>query len=211
MLALFLKELFFSAEGGLKVGGVPVVINGSYVLLYAELHIVISDGDGLRAGYCWKGAGSLKPCIRHHNVLMKGSDLVGRCANCTDVEITCEDPTKFKCATNTLFKTHIELVAQSHQTWKAGNMTKDLFEKIEKSVGFFFHSKGLPFTADLDELDVFTPIRYDWVHSALQDGCMTVEMHLIISSSASKGHGGYPEVQGCRIQLKICWPLWGPI
>ena len=201
MLAMFCRELFLSTEG-LLTSGVPVIINNSYVLLHGDLYIMMSDGEGLQRGYCWKGASSLKPCIRHYNVLMKGSDLATRCAN--NVEITCDDPTKFKVATMVDYKRDMEALAEAFRIWKAGGMTKELYESIEKAAGFTFHSRGLPWALSPDELDVWTPIRKDWVHTALQDGAMSKEMHLMVDATGSASPSwGYPAVQGCRISLEI--------
>jgi hypothetical protein len=40
-------------------------------LLFARLTNLLSDGDGLRMAFDWKGASSLKPCFKHYNVFKK--------------------------------------------------------------------------------------------------------------------------------------------
>jgi hypothetical protein len=35
------------------------------------LAVLLSDGDGLRQALSWRGAASLKPCIKHPNVCKK--------------------------------------------------------------------------------------------------------------------------------------------
>ena len=40
-------------------------------MFYGKLASLLSDGDGLRMGLDWKGATSLKPCIKHFNVWKK--------------------------------------------------------------------------------------------------------------------------------------------
>ena len=47
------------------------MIGGTPVLLFARLSILLSDGDGLRMAFGWKGAGGLRACLRHCNVLKK--------------------------------------------------------------------------------------------------------------------------------------------
>ena len=57
--------------GGLATAGVPVVLNGSVVLIFAKLTNLLSDGDGHRIAFDWKGHASLKPCFKHFNVFKK--------------------------------------------------------------------------------------------------------------------------------------------
>ena len=53
--------------------GVPIMISGRPILLFARLTDLLSDGDGLRMAFDWKGASSMKPCFKHYNVFMKDS------------------------------------------------------------------------------------------------------------------------------------------
>lgn len=47
MLKLFLDELLFGAHG-LATAGIPLVLHGRHVLIFARLANVLADGDGLR-------------------------------------------------------------------------------------------------------------------------------------------------------------------
>jgi hypothetical protein len=60
---------------GLATAGVPLVLDGEVVLVFAKLTNILSDGDGLRVAFDWKGHASLKPCFKHINVFKKDSDL----------------------------------------------------------------------------------------------------------------------------------------
>lgn len=74
MFRLFLERMlvgptgFFTAGVAVKLAGVPH-------LLFAQLTNLLSDGDGHRMAFDWKGAGSLHPCFKHKNVWKKASGI----------------------------------------------------------------------------------------------------------------------------------------
>jgi len=68
-----LRELLLSPSGGLSTAGLPLALGERQILLFAKLGALLSDGDGLRTAYDWRGQGSLKPCLVHTNVLRKDS------------------------------------------------------------------------------------------------------------------------------------------
>ena len=193
MLALFLRRLFLSALG-LATAGVPVTINGVIAVIFARLHVLISDGDGLRLAFCWRGAGSIKPCLRHFNVLSKGSDLSGRLEGY--VEITCDDPEKFRATTTDQFHKSVDMVAAVHRRLQADPRLKGLHDKIVMKEGFNYCESGLPYDTVLRNagVDVFKAIRLDWMHSALQDGSLTICCHLFLVSCGIIGLG-YEDVE----------------
>jgi hypothetical protein len=69
-LKLFLHHQLRS-DSGLATAGVAVNIGGVSKLLWAELGCVLADGEGHTKAWDWKGAGSLKPCLKHYNILKK--------------------------------------------------------------------------------------------------------------------------------------------
>ena len=69
-LRRFLHRLLLGPQGFLTAG-FPLVVEGRPVLLFAKLHALLSDGEGLAKGLDWKGHASLKPCLRHFNVFKK--------------------------------------------------------------------------------------------------------------------------------------------
>jgi hypothetical protein len=69
-LRLFLERLLLGPNGLTTVGW-PMVIGGVHHLLFARLTNVLSDGDGLKQAFDWKGASGLKPCFKHFNVFKK--------------------------------------------------------------------------------------------------------------------------------------------
>jgi len=71
MLRVFLKRLLFGATG-LATAGVPLELGqGRTMLLDANLHCILADGEGLKIGFGWKGHASLKPGLKHVNVFKK--------------------------------------------------------------------------------------------------------------------------------------------
>ena len=201
MLAALLRRMFLSLQG-FGTSGVPVLINGAYTMIYAKLAINMSDGDGMRMAYLWKGASGLKACLKHSNVLKRGSDLAGRAQGY--VEITCHDPDKFIEHTTQSFHASVDLVAAAHQRLQAGAISVGLVGRIEKTEGFNYHPKALPYDQTLREgnVDIFAASRFDWVHSALQDGCVSIECHQLLAASEAADRGGYTEVEA---HLKKPW------
>ena len=70
LLRLFLEHQLLSTTG-LAVAGVPITVDGKPVLIFARLHNILGDGEGLMKAFDWKGASSMKPCAKHFNVLKK--------------------------------------------------------------------------------------------------------------------------------------------
>ena len=193
MLAAFLKRTMLGTSG-LATAGIPVEINGSPVLIFAKLKILMSDGDGLRLAYNWKGASSIKPCLKHSNVLKRGSGLACRCAGY--VEITEHDYKKFHKTTTAEFHLALDKVAAAHRARAELRMRQELHNQICKTQGFNYCYGGLPFDEALRRagVDVFQASRVDWVHSALQDGALSIEIHLFISACDRVGKG-YRDVE----------------
>lgn len=73
IFSIFLNRLLVGPRG-LATGGVAVTVAGESLLIFAALHGVIADGEGHAKAWDWKGASSMKPCIKHFNVLRKEFD-----------------------------------------------------------------------------------------------------------------------------------------
>jgi hypothetical protein len=82
VLADFLERCFFGPTGFLT-SGAAITCGEDQFVLFADIGVLMSDGDGLRKAFAWRGAASMKPCFRHANVLKKtvlfwiGFQLVG--------------------------------------------------------------------------------------------------------------------------------------
>ena len=69
-LSVFLRQQLMDVCG-LSTSGVVVNVGGRPQLLFAELACVLADGEGHMKAWDWRGASSLKPCIKHYNVFKK--------------------------------------------------------------------------------------------------------------------------------------------
>ncbi len=72
MLRIFLEKLLIGPSG-LSGGGVAIELDDGPLLLFGRLSNVLADGEGLMKAFDWKGASSLKPCLKHFNVYKKVS------------------------------------------------------------------------------------------------------------------------------------------
>jgi hypothetical protein len=73
LLAMYLRRHLLGPDG-LATSGLPLLLHGDDrppTLLFARLTNLLSDGDGLRQAYDWKGSSGLKPCFKHFNVFKK--------------------------------------------------------------------------------------------------------------------------------------------
>lgn len=185
MLRAYLNAHLLSATG-ISTAGLPLMLNGQPFMLFAKLSHMLADCDGLRLAFEWKGASGLKCCMRHWNVLKRDSDLAGR--DHTFVEIDCSDPSKFRTSTSSDVAEQADAILQMRRLVSEGRATKVRLENLEKVCGLSTSPFGL--LADLDlrrHVDFMQALRYDWMHCALQDGTMSVESSLLLSSACSVG------------------------
>ena len=118
---------------GCSVVGVPLdctSVGGGVRCLWAVLTNIAADGEGFELGFEWKGASSLRPCVKHWNVLKKGSDLAARDASGVFVEIGCPDSATFK------EWTHAELIGNCEEILEArarrddGSLTASAWDRF---------------------------------------------------------------------------------
>ncbi len=154
--------------------GTPVVLHGASFVVFAKLRVLMSDGDGIRAGYGWKGASSLKPCLRHLNVWMLGSDMAHRQPE--QVEITCSRASCFQSATARDYTEIAEVLKESARSCAEGRMTKARFNNISMTLGFNHVKNGLLSNERLrDAFDAAEVATFGWMHTYLQGGVMSKE------------------------------------
>lgn len=116
------------------------------------------------------------------SVQRQGSDLAHRQPDCC--EITCSDVGQFRKYKPADYERIAKFLCGGSDMVAAGTMTRTRFGELETATGFRSnpHSLSLsPILRDLIQLpDVIT---YDWVHSALQQGVMTLEVEAMLSST----------------------------
>ena len=172
----------FYGRFGLSVVGVAFSHRGRDYSFFAKLSNILSDGDGLKQVTGWRGASGLRPCLLHSNILMKGSDLSNRRPGL--VEISCSDPSLIRETTSEEFTFRCDVIAEADSRFKAGAMTKGMYENLCKSEGQNYVPGGLGFDSRIRSvgLDWFPTITVDWVHTLLQDGVFTTEARCIIGA-----------------------------
>jgi hypothetical protein len=129
MLRLFVERILYG-QSGMSTVGVPLLIGGQERLLFAKLTNLLSDGDGHRMGWDWRGAASLKPCWKHFNVFRKDSGLAHRMPGY--VEIDCSDPALLRSWTASEVYFAADSVAAAAGQVAAGTMTKGDFQEHEE-------------------------------------------------------------------------------
>ena len=88
LLCDYLKVHFLGATG-IETAGLPLKLHGQWFLLFAKLFLVCGDGEGLQKAFQWAGAGGIKPCLRHWNVLKLGSNLAHRDDRFVEIDCAC--------------------------------------------------------------------------------------------------------------------------
>jgi hypothetical protein len=81
-LAVFLRVLLLGPDG-FATSGLPLMLGEQPVLLVGRVSNLLSDGDGLRSGYNWRGHGSFKPCFVCFNMFKKALVRTLPHVNCT--------------------------------------------------------------------------------------------------------------------------------
>ncbi len=174
ILADFLQRFFFGPTGFLTAG-VAITYNDQSFVLFATLGIIMSDGDGLRKAFNWRGAGSMRPCFRHDNILRKNSGLLEQLPGF--YEVSHPVPADFNLRTADDLFDSADKVEAAHRRFQTGNLGVTLFENICKSESLNYHALALPWRLNLrSTIDWYGCFTYDWAHSMLQDGPLNVEV-----------------------------------
>ena len=186
MLRDLLKFMLLSPTG-LMTAGIPLVINGQHVCIFAKVACLLSDGDGLRQALQWMGSGSMKPCFRHWNVLKKNSERAIHSRGAY-VEIDCHEPGRFQCWTHAELQIAIDVVVLADQQFHAGQITKERYEHARTRLGFKATREGLLADPELRaRMDFIDVLRYDWAHTFLSDGIIGAEIWALIDKGAQHG------------------------
>lgn len=168
------------------------MLYGEPFLLTATLENLLSDGDGLRSALNWRGANSLRPCLRHWNVTKKGSTLLEHSADLVD--ITCANVRRFKTQSDEVTNANLALVEAAVRRRSTGAITATLLNTICQSRGLKYHEKGIMFDRIVRQLITKDVVTIDWVHTLLCDGCFSVEVRVLLERSLEKLGKGFPSV-----------------
>ena len=176
-----LLKLTLLGPTGIQTAGIAIQVHGQFVHIVAKLHVLLSDGDGLRQALQWMGSGSMKPCFRHWNVLMKDSGRVEHARTTEYVEISCHDTSKFRPWAQSELNVAIDVCVEAQAQHNSGTMSKDRLEKTCRNLGFKASRAGLLADPELRcAVDWMAVVRYDWAHTLLSDGIVAIEMWALI-------------------------------
>ena len=188
-------KLQLTSPGGLQsVSGAAIEVQGKAHCLWAQVRVLLGDGDGHRQAFQWMGAASLKPCFKHFNVMKRDSDRAHRSEDRAlpsqnrYVEVCCSRPELFRSWTTVEFNKAVDAIVRARADHLAGACTKSRLEKMEQAYGLKPTEHGLLADPTLRGLfSVQEVFRYDWVHTFLQDGILTAEAWLLIAKCEELG------------------------
>ena len=183
MIRRFLQLQLFSPLG-IATAGVPLTLrNGQVYLLKARLVIFFSDGDGHRIALQWRGAGSIRPCFRHSNVLKRDAALSSRVAGF--VEVDCNDPSAFLLTDKVHLCDDVKSLVEAARLHEAGALTKTNLDNMRYVTSLNVTAEGLLADDVLRDI-VHDAFYYDWAHTVFQDGTFTAELTLFMRACAGK-------------------------
>ena len=185
LLAIFLKRFLreFTEEG------IPLRLNNEIYVLRAKLTDLLSDGDGLRMAFDWNGAASMRPCLKHKNVLPRDTGLEAP----NFVDICCHEPSLFQrsIASDLALAADTVCAASLRVGLPRGDparMTKERFTELCKGMGFRANPMGvLAQVSFRSQFDIVEVACFDWVHTQLQDGVLAKEVYLFIEALGALG------------------------
>lgn len=146
MLTEFLRLVLLGPSGLCTAGWVIDVPSGP-VAIFGRLGNLLTDGDGWRLAFDWRGHASLKPCFRHWNVLRKHSDLAWRRPGYC--EITCSDPSQFREWKASDIHEAVDVLVAAADRVEVGAMSRTRFAEIEQAYGLNLNKHGLLAATDL--------------------------------------------------------------
>ncbi len=132
---------------------------------------------------CW-----LKAVCATLEHLKLGSDLTHRAPDLADedpqfVEIDCEDRTKLRASTSAEVHQMVDAMLATQRLVAAGDVPKNRLEQLQRVCGFSRSPRGLLADTFLrQQINVIEVLRYDWMHSCLQDGTVTTEAGLLLGA-----------------------------
>lgn len=188
ILARYLR-LHLAGPLGISTAGVHLDLGEKgNAVLFARLSNIVADGEGFEVAYEWRGANSIKPCLRHWNVLSRDSDLARRDDSGTFVDLACSDASKFRCYTHEELRENARTVVQAADRHRAGGMTKARLLQTKMAIGFNCTQHGL-LSDDIVAryVDFASVVTIDWMHTFLQTGVLTDEVFLLVTSAAHLG------------------------
>lgn len=209
MLTRFL-HVFLWSQNGIQTSGVPLNVKGSTYLLRARLKCVICDGAGLQQALQWRGAGSVRPCFFHGNVLKRDCRLSGFAGDAF-VETDCVDVARFHQMTLPQLWSDVDSIVELKRRVAAGEARQALLTNMRYVTALDVSPEGFLNDASVRaNIDVFKVFHVDWCHTMLQDGVMTNELSCFVRAAEQKIQLG-PRFWESRLKEGWIFPSSGRI
>ena len=200
-----LLRMSLVGPSGMHTAGIPLMLQGEHIVIYAKVVCLLSDGDGLRQAMQWNGGGSLKPCFRHWNCLMKGHPM----AQTSDRYVAIESPevAKFQLWSEADWRTAIDVCVVATNQYSSGAMSRTALIDTYRWMGYKATQDGLLADPELRRHIKFIDVlRYDWAHTLLSNSIVGREMWGLIA--AAERHGLFTQ-QDIREFLSEAWEFPG--
>jgi hypothetical protein len=147
----------------------------------AVLDTALTDGEGHQVALQWNGASSMKPTFDFANVFKKDAGMAGSTQGYMD--ITCSDWRALRRWQRLQWLELIDGVLAERERFARGEIRSYQLQAHIKSSGFCVTEQGLLADRGLREVvDFLAVFKYDFMHTAFQDGYMSNAMYLISSS-----------------------------
>ena len=184
MLAKYFRLQLFGPSG-LATAGLIIMINGQPLQIFAKVVDLLPDYDGIRIGWDWRGANSLRPCPICSNVWRKDGEMAGRVDG---VEITCTDKLLLIERTDADFADDVDMVTEAGDLFATGRIGKGRFLNILKVTGQNYNPLGWVADEELRaHMPPITVMTQGWVHGVLSDGILGNDMWVFIQQSSKIG------------------------
>ena len=181
VLRHFLRGAVLESSGIAKAGLVLDLGVGAPRTIFVRCGVLISDNEGIMKGLNLKGFAGNKCCIRCSNVWRLHAAPDG------DVDISCSDWAAFRPLSPATLYDILDLIEGAAARVRDGRMPKVRLAELETGFGVNYASRGILFDRPLlEELDILSTLRTDWMHGELQHGSMAdeVEGFLLAAESA---------------------------
>jgi len=188
MLKIFLHCALYSPDG-LATAGVPLILLGQPYLLRAKLKLLLTDGGAWPLALQWSGAGSIKPCFKHSNVLKKNCVLTAKSPGFVEIDCANVDMFVRQCPNNLYDDVDSVVEVSRLHALDPVRTPNARVTDLQYVTGLKTTSDGLlacpRLRADIDFLKVF---YYDWPHTFLQEGVLSNELTAFTRACMSKLH-----------------------
>ena len=178
---IILEHMFLSPTNGFQTVGATLTFRGRSVSLRASLICVLSDGDGIKLLYEWKGASGIRNCLCCANIISRlylaATCRAFRHSSCSKVEEF--ELHVFKSlfrAVRSLFRDELQMLL--------GHLSKTTLNENRTSLGFAPTLEGIWGNHQCARmLDPCEHLIFDWVHNTVQDGGFSHEVIAYMSNS----------------------------